>query len=112
MKCCCSFTSGKNIKDALTSFFLQMVESFDWLTALIELFPEVPSQYWSITVFIFSDVKDLQCVLKKVPFRNYHVHDRSALSKIIITSPSREARRPACEKNLHNLTLLAGADLS
>ena len=65
MKCCCSFTSGKNIKDALTSFFLQMVESFDWLTALIESFPEVPSQYWSITVFIFSDVKDLQCVTKK-----------------------------------------------
>ena len=60
---------GKNIKDALTSFFLQMVESFDWLTALIELFPEVPSQYWSITVFIFSDVNDLQCVTKKSTFQ-------------------------------------------
>ena len=60
---------GKNIKDALTSFFLQMVESFDWLTALIESFPEVPSQYWSITVFIFSYFKDLQCVSKKSTFQ-------------------------------------------
>ena len=89
----------------LLPLFLQMVESFDWLTALIESFPEVPSEYWSITVFIFSDVKDLQCVTKKVPFRNYHVHDRSALSKIIIfTRPSQEAHRPACEKKFTQLT--------